>query len=328
MNIKLRGIEIYHPENKVNNDYFINHFKKFDKNIENMLKAFGKNERYIINNESENTLTMGINAVQKLLKKEKLKGEDIDLIIFSSQFPEYTMPSQALIVHNAINGKREAMCQDLNVNCVGMLVAFDTACRYLMSNDKMKRALVIGSDYTSIHCKEDDENTYPQFGDCACAIILEKTEEDNVGFVDSIYKTESSTWQKVTFPAKGSSKSYNVNDYNRKVDWEPFDGSFIVEHFSNSFDKIISRNDIDAKNISKFCISQYAYPIIQGSAKSLNRPEDDFIYIGNKYGYTGTSSPFIALYEGLNSGDIKQGDTICLWSVGINWTTCAILLTI
>ena len=30
----------------------------------------------------------------------------------------------------------------------------------------------------SVHCKQSDELTYPQFGDLGCAVILEKTEED------------------------------------------------------------------------------------------------------------------------------------------------------
>lgn len=327
-NIKIRGLEIYHPENKVGNEYYINHFKKQGKNIERMLEAFGRNERYIINNDEDNTLTMGIKAVKKLLAKENLTGEDIDMIIFTSQFPEYTMPSQSVIVHGEIGGNPNAMCQDVNANCVGMVVGYETACRYLLSNDRMRRALIIGSDYSSIHCRKDDENTYAQFGDGACAMIVEKTDERGVGFIDGIYKSDGAVWQRVLFPQCGSSKSYGADDYSRRVEWNQFDGKFIIEHFTDSFKKLIARNDMKIEDVDKFCISQFAYPFISGSSEILNRSEDDFIYIGDKYGYTGTSSPFIALYEGLKSGKIKKGDTVCLWSVGIYWTTCAVLITV
>ena len=50
---------------------------------------------------------MGIKAAKKALKSASLEGKDIDMVLFSSQLPEYTMPSQVLIVHNAINGKKK-----------------------------------------------------------------------------------------------------------------------------------------------------------------------------------------------------------------------------
>ena len=169
-NIKIREVEVYHPENQVRNQYYLDHFNRQGKDIDRLLKAFGKDKRYIINNADENTLTMGIEASKKVLDKAGLKGEDIDLIIFTSQFPEYTIPPQSLMVHEAIKGKAETFCTYSNTDCVGMIVAFDYASRYLKGSDNMKRALIIGADYMSVHCREEDEYTYPLFGDSACAI--------------------------------------------------------------------------------------------------------------------------------------------------------------
>ena len=41
-------------------------------------------------------------------------------------------------------------------------------------------------------------------------------------------------------------------------------------------------------------------------------------YIGDKYGYTGTASPLLALYSSLKEGKIKRGDYIEHWSVVTN----------
>lgn len=327
-NIKIRGIEVYHPENKITNNFYIEHFKKQGKDVTGLLNALGRDERYVINNDEDNTLSMGLKAVEKLLAKEELSGEDIDLIIYSSQFPEYTMPTQASIVHGAINGSKTAMCQDINVNCVGMVVAYENACRQLLSNKHFKRALIVGSDYSTIHCNADDENTYPLFGDCACAVVIEKTDEENIGFIDSFYESEASIVDKVIFPAKGTSKSYNTDDYNRKIRWEQFDASFVFEHIVHSYNVLLERNNLKSKDINKFCLSQFTNGFSIGVSQMLDRPLDDFIYIGDKYGYTGTSSPFIALYEGLKSGQIKKGDKVFMWSIAIGWTTCAVLFQV
>ena len=142
-NIKIRAIEVYHPENQVDNDFYIEHFKRQGKNISELLKGYGRDKRYIIDNDFENTLTMGIEVAQQVLIGAGLEGKDIDMVLFSSQLPEYTFPSQALIVHNAINGKEDAMCMDTNANCVGMLVTVENTVRAMSGNPYVKRALVI-----------------------------------------------------------------------------------------------------------------------------------------------------------------------------------------
>lgn len=324
-NVKIRTIEIYHPENKVSNDFYIEHFKKQGKDVADMLESLGKKYRYIVNDDEDNALTMGIKASLKALNSAGLTGEDIDMILFSSATPEYTFPSQACIVHNAIKGKPEAMVMDTNVNCVGMLVAVDNAVRYLKSNPKFKRALVVGSDFFSAYCKEDDPITYPQFGDLGCALILEKTDEDS-GFIDTKYLTNSEKWDMVRFPANGASKLYaNGSVRENKIDWTPFEGGLTIEYGTKTIESLLKENDISKEEVSAFLVSQYAIVMKQGYAQSLNVPQDKIPYIGDKYGYTGTTSPFLALYESVKANKVRRGDYIVLWSVGINWTTCAMV---
>ena len=328
-NINIRGIEVYHPDNQVDNDFYIEHFSKQGKDIQGLLNHVGRNTRYIINDDKENTLTMGIEVAKKVLVSAGLEGKDIDMILFSSQFPEYTMPSQALIVQHEIQGKEDTLCMDTNVNCVGLLVTLETTVRAMLGNPYVNRALIIGSDYASVHCKDTDELTYAQFGDGAVALILEKTEsQEPSGFVDSICKANGSTWELVKYPACGMSNMYkdNLENTDKYIDWTPFDGMFSVDYAVKSIHTLLTRNHLKIEDIDTYCLSQFVKPFIDKASSDLNVDKNKFVYIGDQYGYTGTSSPFIALYEGIQSGKIKRGDLICLWSVGIHWTTCTVLL--
>ncbi len=240
MNIKIRAIETEYPENIVNNEFYINHFKEQGKDIHRLLEAFGRKERRIVNNDTDTTLSMGIQASLKVLESANLKGEDIDLIIFSSQFPEYICPTQALIVHNAVKGKNDTIVMDLNVNCLGMLVTLDTASRQLLQNKKLKRALIIGSDYASIHMKRSDELCYPMFADAACAMILEKTDEE-CGFIDSDYFTDSKKYSAVMYPQCGSSSYYkDITSYDdMKFGWSECDDD-VIDIAVNSINKLLT----------------------------------------------------------------------------------------
>ena len=76
-NIVIKGVSYYHPENCVDNEYFIEHFKKQGKNIEGLLKATGRKSRYISKDEAENMLTMGYRAASDVLKKHILKSHKL-----------------------------------------------------------------------------------------------------------------------------------------------------------------------------------------------------------------------------------------------------------
>lgn len=54
--------------------------------------------------------------------------------------------------------------------------------------------------------------------------------------------------------------------------------------------------------------------------------DEKSLYIGNKYGYTGTSSPFIALYEAIEKGKVKRGDYVMIWTFAAGSQGIVILL--
>lgn len=72
-NSVIKGVSYYHPENEVDNNYFINHFKNQGEDIENLLEITGRKNRYISKDNDETILTMGINAVNKVLAKTNIK---------------------------------------------------------------------------------------------------------------------------------------------------------------------------------------------------------------------------------------------------------------
>lgn len=329
MNVKIRGIEISYPDKFVDNQYFIDLFDKQGKDIRSLLKALGRKKRGIGDNETTSTVSLGAEAASKVLKSTGLTGQDIDLIVFSSQFPQYTSPAQSLIIHNLINGttERENMVMDINVNCVGMVVALDVVSRFLLQKKKFKRALLIGADYASIHCNKNDPAIYPLFGDAGCAMILEKTDED-CGVLDSVSYTNSDRYKMFKYPNCGTSSLYNDEiDVEKKkiVTLNQPSTEEVTEAARKSVEKLLKNNNLQLSDIKAFCISQASAVLREECAKAIGIPEEKFIYIGDKYGYTGTSSPFIAFYEGIKNNIIKRGDYIIIWSLGINWTTSGIL---
>src|SRR5690606_34735965 len=101
-------------------------------------------------------------------------------IISATETPEYLMPTCALIIRNKLNAKNAFSVFDMNNNCVGMVNAIDVASRYLKTDKKYKRVLVVGSVLVSPFAREDDMVTYSIVGDGAAANILEVREEEEI----------------------------------------------------------------------------------------------------------------------------------------------------
>lgn len=324
-NVKIKALEIYHPSKKIANDYFINHFNSLGKDISHLLEGYGKNERYFCEG-NENALTMGINAAKKALASANLTGQDIDMILFSSSIPEYNAPTQALFLHRAINAKKSALIMDTNVSCVGMLTTFDMAVKYLQTSKDFKTALIVGSEHIIPHTKKDDEYTYPMFGDLACALILEKTDEDSY-LLGTKYISNSEQCDIITFPSCGSSNMYESDlEDNFKIKWTPFNGNFIVDIVKDAYIDLLSEYNLSISDISLFCVTQFAKPIITTCIDTFKVSPDKVPYVGDKFGYTATTSPFLTLYYGIKNNKVHRGDYVALWSVGTNWITCSMIL--
>lgn len=317
--ITIRQAAYYHPEHIVGNDYYLEHFQSIGKDIKRFLEVMGRDRRYIVKDESENALTMGLKAAQKALNEANLQGEDMDMIMFASQTPEYTYPTNALLLHRMLQGKHRTITQDSNANCAGMVSAVEHTSRYMQANPSIRYALVVGSDYSSVNCNPDDEITYPNFGDAAAAVILERSEQS--GFIDSLYYTDSEGSENIMFPACGLSNIYNqdVTPEQIRIRWIPFDGTVCVDAAIADIKEILSRNGLTTDDISAFCLSQFSLKNIELIQNGLELNDEKFIYVGDEFGYTATSSPFIAFQRGVEDGRIKRGDYVFFWSVGAGW---------
>ena len=314
-NISIKAVDVYHAKKQINNDLYLEHFNKQGKDITNFLNIMGREKRYVIDNNEENTISMAIEATNRVLKKAGLKGEDIDIIIFSTQVPEVTVPTNAMFIHNAIQAKKSTAIFDLNANCAGMMIGVEQASRYMKSNPYVHTALVVGSDYLSLVADPEDAMTFANFGDAAAAIILEKT-ESNTGFVDAMFEVDSLNRNNILYPQKGLSQTIKAGEIAGPMLWLPFDGTMSLPYTYEMFEAILKRNQLTIDDVDVFCLSQFAKVNIDKIQDHFDISEEKIIYVGDQYGYTGTSSPFIALHEGIESGKIKRGDLVLFWTIG------------
>lgn len=322
--IKIREIEVVRGSVETDNTPYIGHFKERGKEVEHLLRdIMGRDKRFLYGNR-ENGLTLAIDVSEKVLAKSGLKGSDIDMIVYSSQLPEFVAPPSSILVHNAIGGKSECTCYDINANCAGLVIAIDQVSRNLFTNPKAKRALIIGSDSLNLTVSEENELCYGVYGDASCAVILEKTDEV-CGLIDTNYYTNSIENTNIRFPACGFSNLYRATAEEMKTNWVPFK-CYWMQNVVDNMQKLLAENNLCIDDISMFCLSQLSINNVEFFRDKLGVPPEKSLYIGDSYGYTGTSSPIIVFYEALKKGLIKRGDYVILWTVGAGTQNTIVLL--
>ena len=307
-NVRIKEIEIYHPQNKVANDFYIEHFKQ-EQDIDLthfLVDICGRDTRYIMDVEKENSVTMGVEASKKVLKKANLSAKELDMIIFASQVPEFIVPTNAVALHQAIGAGKHTGILDINANCSGMTTGLEQASHYLISNPNMKRVLLVGADAFSLIANPDCTIQYPNFGDCAVAVILEKTEEAGVGLIDSMYFTESCDVDKVTFPKNGLSKNLRGKGIVDYMHWTPFPGDVSIVSATEMIKELVARNGLTPQEVDAYCLSQFSIGNINLLRDNLLVTDEQMIYVGDEFVYTGTTSPLLALYKGVEAGRIKR----------------------
>ena len=325
-NVKIKKISVYHPEKSYSNQDMVEGIENGHKLI-GAWDGVGKEHRYKAA-DHENTLTMAIEAAKKVLAKSGIMGSDVDMIVVSSGTHEYQLPTDAALVHQAIEGKNKCIIYDQNTNCVGMVVAYDQVCRTMINNQKIKYALLIGSETLGHYYRDSDYIYEGVAGDAACAVILERVEDSNVGFIDSEYFTDTSNALELKFPAEGLKKGVRSNGDNKVFVKPDYGVEVAYPEVKSLISSLLLDHALKGDDISGYFLSQLNINVIENIAKDLCEDMKKFKYIGDQYGYTGTSSPFIALQHAIEDGEVTSGDHVVMWSVGAGVTSAAVLLKI
>lgn len=284
----------------------------------------GRNKRHVVGGVEDNSLLLGVRAVDKLLSKSDVNKDDIDMIVFASQFPEYTCPTQAVLLHNHCGFKKDCLSFDLNANCSAGLYGISVARLMLLGG--YKNAIVVASDLMSKYCQDGCLITEGCFGDAGVAVLLQVTEDAVFrGFsISESYMTAESV-NMVFYPECGNSNQDMYTGESTKLSWYKADFSEATEKMGEGLKNVLSRYNYTLDDLNWVCCSQFTRNTGIDMATKSGIDTSKLVYVGDKYGYTGVSSPLMAYCDALEDGRIKDGDLIGFTTIGLGGQAISML---
>lgn len=328
----IKAVGIYHPKNKVDNELIVDHFAEYDQSlgekVSHLLHHLGRKERYLADMTKENVITMAIEASKSAIEMAGIRVSELDGVVFSTDTPEYTSPTNAIILRDYLEAVNAHTVYDMNANCVGMVVALDQVQALMKTNKRLHKLLVVGATMIHHYGLETDPITYGCIGDAAVAVILEAVEtEKQVGFIDSLYSTKTNLRDYVLMPECGMSRIYDpeIPHELKHWKWQPFDTDEPEDRCKEMIKRILQENNYMMEQARMIFFSQFSKAAIEKVANSLDYPSGNFKYVGDQYAYTGTSSPLLAYYHAVTSGEIAPEDLLIFCSVGSGLTAASVL---
>ena len=171
-----------------------------DKEIEKIINATGI-ERVRIADVGETSSDMCFNAVEHLLREEKIKKDDISGLVFVSQTADYILPSTAIILQDRIGLNTETICLDIHYGCSGYIYGIFQAALWIQSG-MCENVLVLAGDTSSRMINAHDKSLRMVFGDCGTATLISKGDFP----IGVSLKSDGSGYDKLIVPAGGFRK--------------------------------------------------------------------------------------------------------------------------
>jgi len=278
--------------------------------------------------EDQATSDLAIAAVQDMIENYSIDPETIDCIIVATITPDMFFPSTGCLIQDAI-GAKNAWAFDLSAACSGFLYALETANRFIKSG-QYKRVLVIGADTMSAITDYTDRSTCILFGDGAGAVLIEPTEREGYGLLDSLVYSDGSGGKYLHMPGGGSRNPASQKTIDQNLHTLRQDGravfKFAVNGMANVSVEILERNNLQGEDIGYFIPHQANKRIIDATARKMNLREDQVVINIDKYANTTAATIPLGLHEIVKDGRLKEGDYVVLSTFGAGFTWGAALL--
>jgi 3-oxoacyl-[acyl-carrier-protein] synthase-3 len=157
-----------------------------DWDIEKIFNTTGINNRYC-SAEAETALDLAVEAGKKL----EMHLDDVDLLLFVTQSPEYILPTTACIAQDRLDLNKNTAAFDINLGCSGYVYALSVAASMMESNQCSKALILCGDTYTK-YISINDRTSRPLFSDAGSATILTKSKKNDNKIGPFIYGTDGS----------------------------------------------------------------------------------------------------------------------------------------
>lgn len=313
INAVITGVGGYVPDYVLTNEELSS---MVDTSDEWITTRVGIKERRILKEEGLGSSYLARKAAKQLLQKTGVDPDTVDALILSTTTPDYAFPSTASIVLGKL-GLHNAHAFDISCACCGFLYAMDTASAMIQSG-RYKRIIVVSAEKMSSIVDYTDRQTCVLFGDGAGAVMVEATEDEEVGFQDSFLRTDGKGLPFLHQKAGGSVCPASHFTVDHRMHYLYQEGRNVFRHavtdMGDDVEEILKRNNLCADDVNWVVPHEANLRIIEAVAKRASIPIEKVMINIDHYGNTSSATIPLALWD--NEAKLRKGDNVVMTAFG------------
>ena len=272
-------------------------------------------------------------AAEKLIADNNIDRNEIDLLVFLSQTPDYRMPATSIILQDRLGLPQSCVAFDIQLGCAGFCYAMSVVYGMMQGGNIRKALILDGETRSKVYSPKDRRSAFI-FGDGGVAALVERNDK----FGKSWFSLNSDGSRHDLIMIKGGGyrnmssaetlKERVVDEYgNIRSDEQGFMRggdvfNFVIREIPRDIKKTIEFSGIDKDSIDFIVFHQANNFINSYIAKKMKLDADKIPHTIEKFGNTSSVSVPLTIVSELK--DKLEGSKTLLLSafgVGMCWAT-------
>lgn len=300
-----------------------------EKDRRKLIQMTGIEQRHIVN-DGTTAADLCQAAAEKLLDQMKGSREEIGLLVFVTQTPDYLIPCTSTILQDKLGLSKDTVCIDINLGCSGYVYGLANAAG-MLSCMPGKKALVLVGDTSSAVISIKDKSVAPLFSDAGSATILAQRQG---AVMDCHLQGDGAGYQAIWIP-DGGARNWFSPDSGKEVQIDDdicrsrldliLNGidvfNFSMREVAPNISALMQRLEVTNDDIDYFIFHQANKLLNDSIRKKLGVEKEKMPLSLKDYGNTSSASIPVTLVSQLGE-ELRNSDLRLLLSgfgVGLSW---------
>jgi 3-oxoacyl-[acyl-carrier-protein] synthase III len=329
-NVGITGMAGAVPNNVIDNYKYTAFFPSED--VKEIIDKIGvKQRRFADSNTCSSDLCFA--AAEKLFADMNIEKNEIDLLIFVSQTPDYRMPATSVILQNRLGLSDNTMTLDLSIGCSGFIYGLSVVYALMQQNSFRKALLLDGETRSKVYSPKDRKTAF-LFGDGGVAALIEKKEKfgksyfslNSDGSRESLIKINAGGYRNPSSAETVIEKVVDEFGNIRSEEQGYMNGAdvfnFVLREIPKDFKNLIEHSNTGLNQIDYFVFHQANTYINGYLMKKLKLDPEKVPSSIEKFGNTSSVSiPLTIVAELKNMLNEKKILLLSGFGVGMTWAT-------
>ena len=333
-NVGISALAAAVPKHIVDNyKYNIDIFSEDD--VKKVVDKVGVYERRFAD---ENTCSSDLcfAAAEKLLTDNDIDRNEIDLLVFLSQTPDYRMPATCYLLQDRLGLPKSCMSFDVNLGCAGFEYGLSIVYAFMEKMDLRKALLLDGETRSKVYSPKDRRAAFI-FGDAGVAALVERDEKYGESYFS--LNSDGSRAELIMIPAGGyrrmstpeTLKEHIIDEYgNARTDEQAFMKgadvfNFVIVEVPKDIKRLLTATGEDIQSMDYYVFHQANTFINNYVAKKMKLDTSKIPWTIHKYGNTSSVSvPLTIVSELKDKLEGRKKLLLSAFGVGMAWATAIV----